>query len=126
LQAGRLPDAAAALEGRFDSGTPQIGGIIDRGWGGVWAAQGSLATTRRPRRGDICRIMLGATARTCDGRLPGLASYATAQGDVVEAHRMVCALGDGERLNLLPCSRTSRIRCRADADRPARSDDEFG
>ena len=47
--------------------------------------------------------MLGATAPNLRRQAAWfLASYAMAQGNVVEAHRMVCALGESERLNLLP------------------------
>jgi DNA-binding CsgD family transcriptional regulator len=106
LQAGRLPDAAAALEGRFElRDAPQIGGIIDAaGVGALGRLKVHLGDERGARVvADICRVMLDATAPNLRRQAAWfLASYAMAQGDVVEAHRMVCALGDRERLNLLP------------------------
>jgi DNA-binding CsgD family transcriptional regulator len=52
---------------------------------------------------QMCRVMLAATAPSVRRHAAwSLASHAMAQGDAVEAHRMLRAFGDGERLNLFP------------------------
>ncbi|MDT4893069.1 MAG: hypothetical protein QOE97_2104 [Pseudonocardiales bacterium] len=106
LQAGRLSDAALALEGRFEpSDAPLIVGVIDAA--GV-AGLGHLKIHLGDERGarvvaQMCRVMLAATAPSVRRHAAwSLASHAMAQGDAVEAHRMLRAFGDGERLNLFP------------------------
>jgi len=51
----------------------------------------------------MCRVMLAATAPSVRQHAAWfLASHAMAQGDAVEAHRLLRALGEHERLDLFP------------------------
>ena len=106
LQAGRLADAALALEGRFEPhDAPLIVGIIDAaGLGALGRLKIHLGDDRGTRVvADMCRTMLTATAPSVRQHAAWfLASHAMAQGDAVEAHRMLRALGDSERLELFP------------------------
>jgi DNA-binding CsgD family transcriptional regulator len=106
LQAGRLPDAAVALEGRFEpSDAPLIVGSIDAaGVGALGRFKIHLGDDRGTRVvAEMCRTMLAATAPSVRQHAAWfLASHAMAQGDVADAHRMLCALGERERLDLFP------------------------
>jgi DNA-binding CsgD family transcriptional regulator len=106
LQTGKLTDAAIALDGRFSPAEAHlIVGIIDAA---VVAGLGRLKLHLNDQRGarevaQICSVMLHATT-------PGvrrhaawyLASLPMSQGNPRAAHRMVCALGEEERLMLFP------------------------
>ncbi|MDT4976037.1 MAG: hypothetical protein QOG98_1795 [Pseudonocardiales bacterium] len=106
LQAGRLSGAAVALEGRFEPGdAPLIVGIIDAaGVGALGRLKIHLGDERGARVvAQMCRIMLAATAPSVRRHAAWfLASHAMAHGDAIEAHRMLRALGDSERLDLFP------------------------
>ena len=106
LQGGRLADAAVALEGRIEPhDAPMIVGIIDAaGLGALGRLKIHLGDDRGARIvAGMCRTVLTATAPSVQRHAAWfLASHAMAQGDAVEAHRMLCALGDSERLNLFP------------------------
>jgi DNA-binding CsgD family transcriptional regulator len=106
LQAGRLPDAGVALEGRFEpNDAPLIVGIIDAaGVGALGRLKIHLGDDRGTRVvAEMCRVMLAATAPSVRRHAAWfLASRAMAQGDAVEAHRMLRALGENERLELFP------------------------
>jgi DNA-binding CsgD family transcriptional regulator len=106
IQTGRLPDAAAALEGRFNPSEARlIVGIIDAanlsGLGRVRIHTGD--ERRACEVAQICRVMLEATA-------PGprrhaawfLASHAIALGNPRDAHQWLYALGQAERLSIFP------------------------
>ena len=106
LQTGELADAAVALEGRFTPGEAHlVVGIIDAAnVAGLGQLKIHLGDERGAREvAQIGTVMLSATA-------PGirrhaawyLASFAMSQGDVNRAHEAVRALGDEERLSLLP------------------------
>jgi DNA-binding CsgD family transcriptional regulator len=106
LQAGRLSDAALVLEGRFEpSDASLMVGVIDAaGVAGLGRLKIHLGDERGARIvAQMCRVMLAATAPGVHRHATWfLASLAMAQGDAVEAHRMLSAFGDGERLNLFP------------------------
>jgi DNA-binding CsgD family transcriptional regulator len=106
LQAGRLADAAVALEGRFEPGDASlIVGVIDAaGVGGLGRLKIHLGDERAARVvAEMCHTMLAATAPSVRRHAAWfLASRAMAHGDAAEAHRMLCALGEDERLDLLP------------------------
>jgi DNA-binding CsgD family transcriptional regulator len=106
LQAGRLPDAGVALEGRFEPNDASlIVGIIDAaGVGALGRLKIHLGDDRGTRVvAEMCRVMLAATAPSVRRHAAWfLASRAMAQGDAAEAHRMLRALGENERLELFP------------------------
>ncbi len=106
LQAGRLPDAAVALEGRFS--VDEAGGVLGIIDAANVAALGRIhihAGDQRAARqvAQICGVMLETTA-------PGsrrhaawfLARQAMALGSPTDAHRWLCALGVDERLSIFP------------------------
>jgi DNA-binding CsgD family transcriptional regulator len=106
LQAGRLPDAAVALEGRFS--VDEAGGVLGIIDAANVAALGRIhihAGDQRAARqvAQICGVMLETTA-------PGsrrhaawfLARQAMALGSPTGAHRWLCALGVDERLSIFP------------------------
>ncbi len=106
LQAGRLPDAAVALEGRFS--VDEAGGVLGIIDAANVAALGRIhihAGDQRAARqvAQICGVMLETTA-------PGsrrhaawfLARQAMALGSPTDAHRWLCALGVNERLSIFP------------------------
>jgi DNA-binding CsgD family transcriptional regulator len=106
IQTGRLPDAAAALEGRFTLGEAhRVVGIIDAAnLSGLGRVRIHTGEERRAREvAEICQVVLAATA-------PGsrrhaawcLASHAMAQGNPHDAHQWLCALGTAERLSIFP------------------------
>jgi DNA-binding CsgD family transcriptional regulator len=104
LQIGRLDEAAALLNGRFDRHGPAVVTVMEAT--GV-VALGRLAL----HRGDARQIrQMSEIAKTMlDESTPGvrrhaawlLALQATAEGDARQAHRWLCATGEPERLHLL-------------------------
>ncbi len=106
IQSGRLPAAAALLEGKFTaSGAHLIDGVIDSvalsGLGQVRIHTGDERGAREVA--DMCQIVLETSA-------PGprrhaawyLASYAMAGGRSAEAHQRLLTLGHAERLSIFP------------------------
>jgi DNA-binding CsgD family transcriptional regulator len=104
LQAGRLPEAAAALEGRFSvEGADRVLGIID-------AANVAALGRIRIHTGDqraanevagICEVMMEASAPWTRRHAAWfLARHAMAFGSAADAHRRLRALGDDEPLSL--------------------------
>jgi DNA-binding CsgD family transcriptional regulator len=106
LQTGRLTDAALALDGRFDVADAHlVVGIIDAaGVAGLGRLRIHLGDDRGAREvEEMCHFMIGATAPATRRQAAWfLASQAMAQGEVDTAHRMLCALGEDERLSLFP------------------------
>ncbi|MGW6199146.1 helix-turn-helix transcriptional regulator [Kribbella sp. NPDC055110] len=106
LQAGRLPDAAAALEGRIVVGdATTVGGLID-------AANLSTLTQLRIHTADewgardavgMCERMLSSTAPALRRHAAwGLASHAMARGRADEARSWLQKPGDGFIFPLFP------------------------
>jgi DNA-binding CsgD family transcriptional regulator len=104
LQAGRLPEAAAALEGRFSvAEADRVLGIID-------AANVAALGRIRIHTGDqraagevagICEVMLEASAPWTRRHAAWfLARHAMAFGSPADAHRRLRELGDDEPLSL--------------------------
>jgi DNA-binding CsgD family transcriptional regulator len=106
LQAGRLPDAAAALEGRFTLGeADRVVGIIDAAnvaaLGRVHIHTGDQRAAREVAQ--ICRVVLETTAPGCRRHAAWfLACHAMALGAPRDAHQWLCALGIDERLSIFP------------------------
>jgi DNA-binding CsgD family transcriptional regulator len=105
-QTGRLPDAAAMLDGKFSPGDARlVVGVIDAvGLAGLGRVRIHLGDERGAREvADMCRVVMDTSA-------PGprrhaawfLASYAMAGGHHLEAHRWLQALGETERLSIFP------------------------
>jgi DNA-binding CsgD family transcriptional regulator len=104
LQAGQLPEAAAALEGRFSvDEADRVLSVIDAA---NVAALGRIRIHTGDRRAAddvarICEVMLETSAPS--GRRHAawfLARHAMSLGSPVDAHRWLRALGDDERLSL--------------------------
>ena len=106
LQTGRLADAVLALDGRFESADANlVVGVIDAaGVAGLGRLRIHLGDERGTREvAQICQVMMGTTSPATRRHAAWfLASHAMAQGDAVRAHRMLCALGEDERLSLFP------------------------
>ncbi|HLY33309.1 MAG TPA: AAA family ATPase [Jatrophihabitantaceae bacterium] len=106
LQAGRLPDAATALEGQFEPANAQsVVGIIDAATVGALGRlklhQGDEHELRRVEQ--ISEVMLTASAPSVRKHAAWfLASRAMAMGDPSQAHARLCALGVDRRLTLFP------------------------
>ena len=106
LQAGRLPDAAVALEGRFsiDEASRVLGAIDAANVAALGRVQIHLGDQRAARQvAQICGVMLQTTAP--GGRRHAawcLARQAMARGSPADAHRWLCALGVDERLSIFP------------------------
>ncbi len=106
LQMGRPADAAAALEEQFSVDMAhKIVSVLDAA--GVVALgraalhMGDTSLTRQAR--EIARVMLGQTAPSVRRHAAWLlALQAMAEGDSVRAHEWLCALGETERLFILP------------------------
>jgi DNA-binding CsgD family transcriptional regulator len=106
LQMGRLPDAAAALEGRFTPDVArQVVSVLDAA--GV-AALGRVALHTGDRNltqwsGEIAQVMLDQSAPSVRRHAAWLlALQAMADGDPSRAHRALCALGEDERTSIVP------------------------
>ena len=106
LQAGRLEEAAAALEGRFAlAEASSVVGVLDAA---SVTALGRVALHRGDQRAaneiaEIAKVVLTTTP-------PGVRRHAAwflalqsmAQGEPSEAHDWLCATGEEERLSLFP------------------------
>src|SRR4029077_17666328 len=106
LHTGRLVDAALLLDGRFDPDDAElVVGIIDAaGVAGLGRLRIHLGDERGTRdAAHMCEVMLGASPPSTRRQAAWfLASRAMGQGDAATAHRMLCALGEDERLSLFP------------------------
>jgi DNA-binding CsgD family transcriptional regulator len=106
LQLGRLLDAAAVLEGHFTPDTAQqVVGIMDAvgvtALGRVALHTGDRGQARQAT--EIAHVMLGQSAPSVRRHAAWLlALQAMADGDPPGAHRWLCALGEDERLAILP------------------------
>src|SRR6202035_4258701 len=106
LHLGRLDEANAALEGRFELADAHlIVGVLDAA-AGVALGRTQIDIGDERGAGEVARIaqvMLAATAPVVR-RLAAwyLAVHAMASGDPSQAHRWLCALGETERLSLFP------------------------
>jgi DNA-binding CsgD family transcriptional regulator len=106
LQAGRLPDAAVALEGRFsvDEASRVLGAIDSANVAALGRVHIHVGDQRAARQvAQICGVMLQTTAP--GGRRHAawcLARQAMAFGSPADAHRWLCALGVDERLSIFP------------------------
>jgi DNA-binding CsgD family transcriptional regulator len=104
LQLGRLEDAGALMDGRFDLQGPAVSTSMDAS--GV-AALGRLAlhtgNGRQLRQmTEIARTMMNETTPGVRRHAAWLLSLeATADGDPGEAHRWLCAMGEPERKDVL-------------------------
>jgi DNA-binding CsgD family transcriptional regulator/DNA-binding transcriptional ArsR family regulator len=104
LQWGRLEDAGAVLDGRFDSHGPPVVTVMDAS--GV-SAVGRLALhtgdgrqVRQTR--EIAKAMLNESTPGVRRHAAWLLSLqATADGDPRQAHRWLCAMGEPERTCVL-------------------------
>jgi DNA-binding CsgD family transcriptional regulator/DNA-binding Lrp family transcriptional regulator len=104
LQLGRLEDASAVLDGRFDPHGPPVATIMDAAGvvalGRLALHTGDARQARQTR--EIAEAML-------DESTPGvrrhaawlLALHATADGDPRQAHEWLCAAGEQERRHVL-------------------------
>jgi DNA-binding CsgD family transcriptional regulator len=106
LQMGRLPDAAAALEGRFSPEVArQVVSVLDAA-GVVALGRVALHTGDRnltQQAGEIAQVMLDQSAPSVRRHAAWLlALQAMADGDPSRAHRSLCALGEDERLSIVP------------------------
>jgi len=104
LQAGRLPEAAAALEGRFSvDEADRVLGVIDAA---NVAALGRIRIhTGDQRAADdvarICEVMLETSAPSSRRHAAWfLARHAMALGSAADAHRWLRTLGHDERLSI--------------------------
>jgi DNA-binding CsgD family transcriptional regulator len=106
LQAGRLPDAAVALEGRFsvDEAGKVLGAIDAANVAALGRVHIHLGDQRAARQvAQICGVMLQTTAP--GGRRHAawcLARQAMSLGSPADAHQWLCALGVDERLSIFP------------------------
>ena len=106
LHTGRLAEAALMLDGRFDPDDARlVVGIIDAaGVAGLGRLRIHLGDERGAREvAHMCQVMLGASPPSTRRQAAWfLASRAMGQGDAATAHRMLCALGEEQRLSLFP------------------------
>ena len=106
LQMGRLADAAAALEGQLAvEMAPQIVSVLDAAGvvalGRVAIHMGDPDLSRQAR--EIAHVMLGQSVPSVRRHAAWLlALQEMAGGDAARAHEWLCALGDGERLSIVP------------------------
>lgn len=106
LQMGRLPDAAAVLEEHFTpDAARQVVSVLDAA--GVAAlARVALHTGDRGQArqaAEIARVMLDQSVPSVRRHAAWLlALQAIAEGDPPGAHRWLCALGEDERMSILP------------------------
>jgi DNA-binding CsgD family transcriptional regulator len=106
LQAGKLPDAADALEGLLTVGdAATVGGIIDASNLSALVQLRIHAADERGARDAMrmCERMLASTAPgVCRHAVWGLASHAMALGHPEQAYARLCTLGESERTSILP------------------------
>jgi DNA-binding CsgD family transcriptional regulator len=106
LQLGRLADAAAALEGQLTVDmAPQIVSVLDAAGvvalGRVAMHMGDTGLSRLAR--EIAQVMLGQSAPSVRRHAAWLlALQEMAYGDAPRAHEWLCALGEKERMGILP------------------------
>ena len=106
LQMGRLADAAAVLEGQFTVDmAPQIVSVLDAAGvvalGRVAIHVGDPALRRQAR--EIAQVMLGQSAPSVRRHAAWLlASQEMADGDAAGAHAWLRALGEEERMSIVP------------------------
>lgn len=106
LQMGRLPDAAAVLEGHFTPDTAhQVVSVLDAAGvgalGRVALHTGDRGQARQAT--EIAHVMLDQSVPSVRGHAAWLlALQAMADGDPAGAHRRLCALGEDERMSILP------------------------
>ncbi len=106
LQMGRLADAAAALEEQLTVDmAPQIVSVLDAAGvvalGRVALHMGDPSLTRQAR--EIAQVMLGQSAPSVRRHAAWLlALQAMAEGDALGAHEWLCALGEKERMSIVP------------------------
>ncbi len=106
LQMGRLADAAAALEGQLPvDKAPHIVSVLDAAGvvalGRVAMHLGDLGLSRQAR--DIALVMLGQSAPSVRRHAAWLlALQEMAAGDPARADEWLCALGDEDRLFVVP------------------------
>jgi DNA-binding CsgD family transcriptional regulator/tetratricopeptide (TPR) repeat protein len=104
LQMGRLDDAAAVLNGRFDPHGPPVVNVVDAT--GV-VALGRLALHTGDGRqvrltSEIAKTMLNESTPGIRRHAAWLLSLqATADGDPRQAHKWLCAMGEPERMHVL-------------------------
>ncbi len=106
LQMGRLADAAAVLEGQFTVDmAPHIVSVLDAAGvvalGRVAIHVGDPALRRQAR--EIAQVMLGQRAPSVRRHAAWLlASQEMADGDAAGAHAWLRALGEEERMSIVP------------------------
>ena len=104
--AGRLSNAAVALDGRFSRRDAHlVVGVIDAaGVSGLGRLKIHMGDERGARElAQISEVMLHATAPGVQRHAAWhLAAHAMALGSAQDAHRWLCALGDTERLSIFP------------------------
>ena len=106
LQMGRLADAAATLEGQLPVDmAPQIVSVLDAAGvvalGRVAMHMGEPGLSRQAR--EIAQVMLGQSAPSVRRHAAWLlALQEMAGGDAVRAHEWLRALGEEERLSIVP------------------------
>ena len=106
LQMGRLADAAAALEGQLTVDmAPQIVSVLDAAGvvalGRVAIHMGDPGLSRQAR--EIAEVMLGQSAPSVRRHAAWLlALQEMATGDAARAHEWLRALGEEERMSIVP------------------------
>ena len=106
LQMGRLPDAAAVLEGHFTpDAAHQVVSVLDAAGvgalGRVALHTGDRGLARQAAQ--IAHVMLEQSVPSVRRHATWLLTLqAMADGDPAGAHRWLCALGDDERMSILP------------------------
>jgi len=106
LQMGRLPDAAAVLEEHFTpDAAHQVVSVLDAAGvsalGRVALHTGDRGLARQAT--EIAHVMLDQSVPSVRGHAAWvLALQAMADGDPPGAHRWLCALGEDERMSILP------------------------
>ncbi len=106
LQTGRLPDAAAILEEHFTlDSAHRVVSVLDAA-GAAALGRVALHTGDRGQArqaAEIAHVMLGQSAPSVRRHAAWLlALQAMADGDPPGAHRWLCALGEDERMSILP------------------------
>lgn len=106
LQLGLLDEAGVALEGRYGRDNAHL--IVTALDAPAVVALGKLKIHTNDERGalevgEIAKVMLNTTALTVRKHAAWyLALLSMAHGDAMQAHRWLCSLGYGERLEIFP------------------------